>query len=230
MSLSHMEDQGASVKLIIFDCDGVLIDSEILSKRVLLEMLGELGTNVSGDYFDTHFLGQSYTAMKARLFADFNLELPEEFREAYLENLLSVYAKELKATDNLTDMLSKLKVKSCVATSSSPERVSFSLQTTGLSQFFNDSVFTCSQVKRGKPAPDIFLYAASQMQVDPENCLVIEDSHAGIQAALAANMQVIKYAGAGHLKSKGILKSDIANSIFTVLDWKELFKLFPSFY
>ncbi|GAA6186396.1 MULTISPECIES: HAD family hydrolase [Alteromonadaceae] len=217
-----------SIDLVIFDCDGVLIDSEILSKRVLLSMLEDLGVSISDSYFDTYFLGQSFKSVTARVLTDYSVTLTEQFRENYLAALLQVFAQELVSTDGLKDMLAALQTNSCVATSSSPQRVKFALQTIGLSDFFSDRVFTSSEVKNGKPAPDIFLHAASRVGVEPENCLVIEDSQAGIQGALAANMQVIKYAGASHLKHKGILETDIANNVATIFDWQQLFELVPS--
>lgn len=217
-----------SIDLVIFDCDGVLIDSEVLSKRVLLSMLEDVGVDVSDSYFDKHFLGHSYVSVKAQILTDYAVTLSNEFRQNYLAVLLQVFAKELTPTNELERMLSKLKTASCVATSSSPERVRFALGTTGLADYFSGRIFTCSEVKNGKPAPDIFLHAAMKMGVAPKNCLVIEDSQAGIQGAKAAGMQIVKYAGASHLKSKGVLKTDIANNVKTIFDWHQLFVLIPS--
>lgn len=218
----------ASIDLVIFDCDGVLIDSENLSKRVLLSMLADLGVTVSDDYFDQHFLGQSFASVTSRVCEDYSVTLSDHFRQDYLAALLQVFADELKPTVMLTEMLSSLNKPSCVATSSSPTRVEFALKKTGLSDYFAERVFTSSEVKNGKPAPDIFLHTASQMGVLPQNCLVIEDSQAGIQGALAANMHVIKYAGASHLKDKGVLPTDIANNVHTIFEWEHLYALLPS--
>ncbi|MDO6695629.1 HAD family phosphatase [Aliiglaciecola sp. 3_MG-2023] len=222
-SLSH-----SSIDLVIFDCDGVLIDSEILSKRVLLKMLDDLGVSISDNYFDSYFLGQSFKSVTERVLIDYSVQLTEQFRANYLEALLQVFAEELVPTDGLKEMLSQLNITNCVATSSSPQRVKFALKTIGLTDYFAERVTTSSEVKNGKPAPDIFLHAASKFAVDPENCLVIEDSQAGIQGALAANMQVVKYAGASHLKDKGLLDVDVENNVATIFDWQQLFELIPS--
>ncbi|GAC12674.1 HAD family hydrolase [Aliiglaciecola lipolytica] len=217
-----------SIDLVIFDCDGVLIDSEVLSKRVLLSMLEDLGVNITDEYFDNYFLGQNYKSVKAKVFADYSVALSDQFRQDYLDALLQVFAKELTTTTDLKKMLAQLQTPCCVATSSSPQRVKFALQTIGLTDYFGDRVFTSTEVKNGKPAPDLFLHAAAKFNVKPQNCLVIEDSQAGIQGGLAAKMQVIKYAGASHLKDKGISQLDVANNIKTIFDWQQLFELVPS--
>lgn len=218
----------AHIKLVIFDCDGVLIDSEILSKRVLLSMLETLGATVNDAYFDAHFLGQSFQSVINKVYEDYAIKLTDEFRQEYLAALLDVFTHELQSTAMVDDMLLNLSTLKCVATSSSPQRVKFALNTTLLSDYFTHRVFTSSEVKNGKPAPDIFLHAASKMGVAPQNCLVIEDSQAGIQGALAANMHVIKYAGASHLKDKSELQVDIDNHIHTIFNWPELFEILPS--
>jgi HAD superfamily hydrolase (TIGR01509 family) len=212
------------IQLIIFDCDGVLVDSEILSQRVLLSMLEKLGVKVSEDYFHRHFLGYNFEYVTAKVLADFSVTLTSEFRQSYRSALIEVFATELKPTMHLTWLLSQLTVKTCVATSGSPEKVKSSLHYTELEDYFTGHVFTSSEVKNGKPAPDLFLHAAKTMGVAPENCLVIEDSNAGISAALAANMQVIRYAGGSHLKKTTNFLHDVA----TITQWKQLFEQLPS--
>lgn len=212
--------QGNPIELIIFDCDGVLVDSEILSKQTLLKMLKELGVNVSDEYFYTHFLGYNFEHVTAKVLADFSVVLTDDFRFAYRDALLEVFTTELKPTVGLDSILEKLNVKSCVATSSSPAKVSHALHATALSEYFSGNVFTASEVQNGKPAPDLFLRAANKMGVLPENCLVIEDSQAGIQGARAANMRVIRYAGASHL-----INQNINDDVHTITQWEPLVHL-----
>lgn len=216
------------IQLIIFDCDGVLIDSEVLSKKVLLKMLSELGAKASGDYFDAHFLGHSFEHVTAKILEDFKVALPEAFKDDYHHSLMQTFSAELVSTPELKTILSQLKLPICVATSSSPERVKHALSVTELTDYFTNCVFTSSEVKRGKPAPDIFLHAAQKMGVPPANCLVIEDSSAGITAAKAANMPVVKYAGASHLKNQPTDISDVMDDVVTIHEWKQLFDLAPS--
>lgn len=216
-----------SINLVIFDCDGVLVDSEILSQRVLLGMLEKVGVVVSEDYFLTHFLGFNFEHVTAKILADFSITLTSEFRQNYRDALIAVFASELKPTNSLKDMLSQLNVNSCVATSGSPEKVKHSLHYTKIEQYFKERVFTSSEVDNGKPAPDLFLHAANKMGVAPENCLVIEDSNTGIRAALAANMPVIRYIGASHLKNKNI-STQIPGCVSTIEHWNQLFEQVPS--
>jgi HAD superfamily hydrolase (TIGR01509 family) len=223
------------IKLIIFDCDGVLVDSEILSQRVLLGMLKKLDVVVSEDYFLTNFLGFNFKHVTAKVFEDFSVKLTSEFRERYRAELINVFAVELQQTNDLEWMLSQLKIDSCVATSGSPEKVKHSLHYTKLEDYFAGKVFTSSEVKHGKPAPDLFLHAANSMGVAAKNCLVIEDSHAGVCAAQAANMNVIRYVGASHLNSKNILtqisdgsNSDNLSRVCTIEHWSQLFEQVPS--
>jgi HAD superfamily hydrolase (TIGR01509 family) len=216
-----------TINLVIFDCDGVLVDSEILSQRVLLNMLEKVGVVVSEDYFLTHFLGFNFEHVTAKVFADFSVTLTSEFRQSYRAALINVFETELQQTHQLESVLSQLNVGSCVATSGSPEKVKHSLHYTNLEQYFDDRVFTSSEVKNGKPAPDLFLHAAEKMGVSAQNCLVIEDSNAGVAAALAANMHVIRYTGASHLKNKNIT-IQMNERVSTIDHWQQLFKTVPS--
>lgn len=226
MLQSESSVHDTTIDLIIFDCDGVLVDSEVLSQRVLLNMLSELGANISDDYFHQHFLGFNFDHVTLKVKEDFDLELTEEFRLSYRQSLIDVFATELTQTNGLQHMLSQLNVKTCVATSSSPEKVKHALQYTKLDHFFKGHVFTSSEVEHGKPAPDLFLHAANQMGVPPQNCLVIEDSQAGMKGALAANMKLIRFTGAGHLNH--IAQSKLAYAGATVIqDWQQLFSLYP---
>ena len=215
------------IELVIFDCDGVLIDSEILCKRVLISMLADLGVVITGEYFDRHFLGKSFPSAKQQIITDFNVALADDFRDEYLAELLVVFAEELKPTDGLEDLLTSLNVTHCIATSSSPSRVNFSLETTGLSAFFEGKVTTSEEVENGKPAPDIFLLAALKMGVSPEKCLVIEDSMAGIEGALAASMQVIRYTGASHSPETVY---DEGCGFHVISHWKDLSLLAPQLF
>lgn len=216
------------IELVIFDCDGVLIDSEVISKRVLLLMLSKLGIAVSDDYFAAHFLGHSFEHVTAKIRADFGLTLASSFQQDYQTELIHAFSLELRPTGDLEWMLSQLKVPYCVATSSGEQRVSRALKITSLNHYFAEHVFTASEVKNGKPAPDLFLYAAAKMGVQAKSCLVIEDSQAGIQGALAANMQVIRYAGASHMQQWTTTRADEElDSVTTINHWQKLYELAP---
>lgn len=187
------------IDLVIFDCDGVLIDSEIISARVLMAALEEAGVVVDFPYFKAHFLGRSFPRVAESIRQDFRVRLPESFESDYRARLLAAFECELKPVAGIVGVLESLAVRACVATSSSPQRAGRSLQLSGLDRFFGGDVFTASQVANGKPAPDLFLHAAAQCGVAPARCLVIEDSVPGLEAARAAGMEVWHFIGGSHL-------------------------------
>jgi HAD superfamily hydrolase (TIGR01509 family) len=189
-------------KLVIFDCDGVLIDSEIISARMLIDELGRLGVLVDLTYVARHFLGRSYPTVMATIRRDFGLDLPEAFEDQYRSRLLEAFEKELQVMPHVAEAIAKLALPYCVATSSSPKRATFSLSHVGLAHLAGPRLFTASMVPNGKPAPDLFLYAAMVCGVDPAECLVVEDSLTGIRAALAAGMEVWRFTGGSHLKGR----------------------------
>lgn len=188
------------VALVIFDCDGVIADSEVLSASVMIAQLAELGLSIGPDDVRRDFLGRSFPTVAKVIRERFNHELPEEFEAEYRRRLLLRFEDELAPTPGFTDMLAKLRKPCCVATSSSRPRVERTLQLLGVSKFFGPHVFTASQVTHGKPAPDLFLFTASQMNVAPGEVLVIEDSLPGIAAARSAGMRVLAYHGGSHLR------------------------------
>ena len=185
--------------LVIFDCDGVLIDSEIISARMLVQELAGLGVSIDLAYVALHFLGRSYPTVMDQIRREFGLNLPPEFEEQYRQRLLAAFEQELQIMPHVKDVLTRMAVPWCVATSSSPKRVEQSLRLVGLTDVVGDRLFTSTMVARGKPAPDLFLYAAETMGALPARCLVIEDSLNGIRAARAAAMPCWRFTGGSHL-------------------------------
>jgi HAD superfamily hydrolase (TIGR01509 family) len=190
--------------LVIFDCDGVLLDSEIISANMLISALDRLGVQIDLAYVARHFLGRSYPTVMETIRREFHLTLPGDFEENYRARLLETFETELRVMPGVADMIAQLRVPYCVATSSSPMRATKSLTMVGLAHLTGPNLFTSTLVARGKPAPDLFLYAADKMGVDPARCLVIEDSLTGIRAGLAAGMQVWRFTGGSHLKDRAL--------------------------
>ena len=216
-----------SIDLVIFDCDGVLIDSEVISARVIVDMLACEGVSIDLDYVYKHFLGQQFSCVGRIVLQNFAIDLPDSFESNYRQELLLAFKQELRTTSGIHNVLSNLGVRSCVATSSSLLRTQGALKLVGLTDYFGGSIFTASQVKHGKPAPDLFLLASKEMQVEPKRCLVIEDSLAGINAATAAGMRVWRYTGASHLRA---ITNDLASALnhIPVFDnWGDFFKMEP---
>ncbi|MDB6177856.1 HAD family hydrolase [Paracoccus sp. Z330] len=189
-------------KLVIFDCDGVVADSEVLSALVLIDQLAEIGIRITPDDVRRDFLGRSFPTVAASLRDRFGAPLPADFEARYRTRLLERFEHNLTPTPGLAALLSRLDMPICIATSSSPPRVARTLEILGLAKVFGPNVFTASQVRHGKPAPDLFLFAADRMQVSPRHCVVIEDSAPGIAAGLAAGMSVLHYVGGAHLKDQ----------------------------
>ncbi|MEE2861668.1 MAG: HAD family hydrolase [Pseudomonadota bacterium] len=211
------------IDLIIFDCDGVIADSEILSAEVLIDQLAQLGIDITLDDVRRDFLGRSFPTVAASIRDRFARALPDDFEASYRARLLDRFATELAPTPGIDAVLRALRRPVCVATSSSPPRVARTLQLLGLADRFGPHVFTASQVAHGKPAPDLFLFAAAKMGCDPDHALVIEDSVPGLQAARAAGMRALHYAGGAHLA--GHAAPDGARSF---ADWREFPALLAS--
>lgn len=185
--------------LIIFDCDGVLIDSEAISYQVLTDELALEGIVIDLGAFRRHFLGRSFPVVETEVSRVWSHQLPPEFQSRYLTRLLARFEHQLAAMAGVAEVLADLSVPFCLATSSSPERLRRSLAVTGLAPFFADRIFTAAEVKHGKPAPDLFLYAARRMGIPPADVAVLEDSEPGLVAAVNAGMTVWQFTGGGHM-------------------------------
>jgi HAD superfamily hydrolase (TIGR01509 family) len=184
--------------LVIFDCDGVLIDSEIIFGRVLGECL------IAADFPTTIAeamvlgFGKNRLTLTAAIEARFGRSLPEGFFEAMRARVDIAFEHELRPMPGIEDLLSALPAQRCVASNSHLERVRHALSVTRLLPLFDPHVFSASQIARGKPAPDLFLFAARQLGAPPEECVVVEDSTTGVEAAMAAGMPVVGFYGGSH--------------------------------
>lgn len=184
--------------LILFDCDGVLVDSEMLSSRLLAEALAAEGHPLTAAECRARFTGISIRSAIETIETERGRPLPADFEDRLRANDLAVFARELKAVPGVAEALARIPTPKCVASSGAPEKIRHSLTVTGLIGFFEPHLFSAHMVERGKPAPDLFLHAAARMGVAPPRCVVVEDSAAGIQAARAAGMPVLGFAGGGH--------------------------------
>lgn len=184
--------------LVIFDCDGVLIDSELIACRVDAECLTEIGFPTTAEFIQQNFVGMSSRAMFERIERDHGRKLPPGFAASLQQRLHDTFDGELAAIAGVADMLPRLGIRSCVASSSQPERLRHTLGMTGLWRHFVPYVFSATMVANGKPAPDLFLYAAERMSAAPRDCVVVEDSHAGVTAGRAAGMRVLGFTGGSH--------------------------------
>ena len=183
--------------LTIFDCDGVLVDSELIALQVLSDMMGEFGAPMSVDACRDAFMGRHNDDILRGIEARAGRSLPGEGARMR-ERMLARLRRELLPVPGIADALSRLSGPRCVASSSDPARIRLTLALTGLAGFFGEHIFSGTQVARGKPAPDIFLHAARSMGVPASDCVVIEDSVMGVQAGVAAGMPVVGFTGGAH--------------------------------
>ena len=201
----HAErNNSVETKLVIFDCDGVLVDSEPISLDLLLEMIRAGGGEVSRETAYREFLGRSMASVAAELQEKHGVRITDALLAKMRAGLQSRFRRELKPIPGIAEALERLDLPCCVASSSQPERIELSLSVCGIRDRFGSNVFSASMVERGKPAPDLFLLAAKTMGFAPETCLVVEDSPAGIAAARAAGMKVIGFAGGSHAVPAGL--------------------------
>lgn len=191
-------DRSLPPSLVIFDCDGVLVDSEIISNRLLSEALTGQGIPISEAECHARFTGIAMRSIIAMVEAETGRKLPADFETTVRAHDLEVFARELQPISHIRDALERISLPVCVASSGAPEKIRHSLTITGLLPFFEPHLFSAHMVARGKPAPDVFLLAAERMGANPRDCCVVEDSEAGIQGALAAGMRVLGFAGGGH--------------------------------
>ncbi|MGH1470913.1 MAG: HAD family hydrolase [Cellvibrionaceae bacterium] len=185
-----------NLPLIIFDCDGVLVDSEAIANQVLVKHIQQLGMNTSEDKAQFLYRGLSMATILKKIKKDFDGPLPENFLEDIQRETFSCFRKNLTAIKdvekNIIELLKK-GFKICVASSGSYEKIHLTLSITGLYSYFAPDIFSASEVRNGKPSPDLFLFAAEKMGFSANQCIVIEDSIPGIQAANRAGMKALAY-------------------------------------
>ena len=184
--------------MVIFDCNGVLVDSEPLVTAIVSREFRRAGFNLTPDVVARYFTGRRPADMFAEVEKAAGRKLPENFAATVAAATLQRFREELRATKHAAQALSWLRGRKCVASSSSYDRIRVSLETTDLIRFFDPHLFSAADVPRGKPAPDLFLHAAEKMQVRPADCIVVEDSPVGVAAGVAAGMTVIGFVGGSH--------------------------------
>jgi HAD superfamily hydrolase (TIGR01509 family) len=183
------------IELVIFDCDGVLVDSEWISNRVMAEAITEAGLPTTTEECMRLFMGRRWEDSLEMIEARLGRPLPPEFTDSYIGRRDAALAAELEPVAGVAEAIARLPVDRCVASSGTPEKIRFTLGHTGLLHLFEGRIFSAHEVENGKPAPDLFLHAAQVMGHTPERCAVVEDTIVGIQAARAAGMRALGYAG-----------------------------------
>jgi HAD superfamily hydrolase (TIGR01509 family) len=184
--------------VVIFDCNGVLVDSEPLATAIVSQEFMRAGFPLTPDIVARYFTGRRPTDMFAEVEAVAGRKLPPDFATTVATATLRRFRAELRATKHAAYALSWLRGPKCVASSSSIDRIRVSLESTDLLRFFEANLFSGTEVRNGKPAPDLFLHAAGRMRVQPADCIVVEDSAVGVAAGIAAGMTAIGFVGGSH--------------------------------
>lgn len=180
-------------ELVIFDCDGVLVDSERVTNLVFAELLGELGLSYTLEQMFEHFVGSSMPQCLEKIEAQLGRPVPDDFVATYQARRNVALERDLKPVDGIHVALEQLTLPSCVASSGAHDKMRLTLGLTGLWPRFEGRIFSVTDVKNPKPAPDVFLHAAKTLGFEPAACVVIEDSPTGVKAAVAAGMTVFGY-------------------------------------
>jgi len=186
------------VDLVIFDCDGVLVDSEVISCNVHATVLTRNGYPITTEQVHDRFLGRSLRESSLEVEAELGRSLPDDFDVQVKRELFGALTATLQAMPHIDDALTAITQPVCVASSGPPDKIRHSLTHVALYDRFSPNIFSAVQVERGKPAPDLFLFAAGRMGVSPGRCLVIEDSIPGIMGGRAAGMTVLGFHGGSH--------------------------------
>jgi D-ribulokinase len=185
-------------ELVIFDCDGVLVDSEVIALGIMRRRLSEAGLRLTDQETRERFLGRRLDSSLLGIETELGAPLPENFRDEFSREILTAFARELKGIEGVPEAIEGLRARVCVASSSGHGRLRLSLRAAGYETMFAPNIFSAADVAEGKPSPDLFLHAARVMGVEPKDCLVIEDSVAGVAAGRAAGMIVFGFVGASH--------------------------------
>jgi HAD superfamily hydrolase (TIGR01509 family) len=208
--------------LVIFDCDGVLVDSEVISCRAHAVALSRHGYPITAEQVFQRFLGRSTRQANLEVEAELGRKLPDAFHADLQDELYGSFTADLEAIPRIVTALDRIAQPVCVASSGSHERMRVSLGHAGLYKRFAPNIFSASQVRNGKPAPDLFLFAAEQMKVSPARCLVIEDSVPGVTGARAAGMTVFGFHGGSHCKAGHAETLHAAGAAETFADMQQL--------
>lgn len=210
------------LKMVLFDCDGVLVNSEPISLSTLVEVLSHFNAPLTLHEVADRFTGRSSAAPIEHIREVTGRDVREEFKPVFYRRLFERYETELEKIDDIESVLQALRDQSldyCISSSSSVERLKTTMRVTGLGSWFGERIYSADFVENGKPAPDLFLFAADKMGFAPQNCLVMEDSVAGVKAAVAAGMPCWGFVGGGHYAddrdgAAARLKAAGANGVF----------------
>jgi len=180
-------------KCVIFDCDGVLVDSEPIGNQVLVDMANELGANIDLDYAYKHFKGGKMQSCVDKISELINQPISEDFTTEYRRKSFEAFKANIKPVEGVTELIQSLKIPFCVASSGPEDKIRLNLELTRLLPYFENKIFSCYAIQKWKPSPAVFLWAAQTLGFKPEECVVIEDSLTGVRASKNGGFDVVGY-------------------------------------
>ena len=180
-------------KCVIFDCDGVLVDSEPIGNQILVDMANHLGADIDLTFAMNHFKGSHFKECVTIISKVVTQPIPETFEAEYRRSSLEAFEKHLKPIDGVTQVIKQLQLPFCVASSGMESKMKFNLNLVGLLPYFEKKLFSCYTIQKFKPEPDVFLWAAKTMGFEPHECVVIEDSVLGVKGALKGGFDVFGF-------------------------------------
>lgn len=180
-------------KCVIFDCDGVLVDSEPIGNQVLVDMANELGANIDLDYAYKHFKGHKMQYCADQIEALISVKLPSDFISKYRERSFEAFKANIKPVEGVTELIRNLNIPFCVASSGPEDKIRLNLELTGLLSYFENNIFSCYTIQKWKPSPAVFIWAAETLGFKISECVVVEDSITGVRAAKNGGFDVIGY-------------------------------------
>lgn len=207
--------------LVIFDCDGVLVDSERPANRLLTRYLNDHGIAIEVEETEATFVGLSLATCAGLVLERYGVRMPDSFVDDIRTGTAEVLAREVTAIPGVRSAVERITAPTCVASSGEVSKMTLTLGTTGIIDLFAGRLFSATMVKRGKPAPDLFLHAAREMNADPRACIVVEDSPFGLQAARAAGMRALGFTGGSHRdhhRDRQMLLDAGADGVFQHMD------------
>ncbi|MCA0133578.1 HAD family hydrolase [Winogradskyella alexanderae] len=186
-------------KCIIFDCDGVLVDSEPIGNQVLVDLANELGANINLEYAFENFKGNSFRNCVNHIAKLIGKDVPNDFETIYRQRSYTKFKEEIQPISGVKEVLEVLRIPFCVASSGPETKIKLNLEATGLIKYFTDNIFSCYKIGKWKPDPSVFIWAANTMGFEPKECLVIEDSIIGVEAAIRGGFDVFGYTAHDYL-------------------------------
>ncbi|WP_431136266.1 HAD family hydrolase [Psychroserpens mesophilus] len=205
-------------KCVIFDCDGVLVDSEPIGNQVLVDMANALGANINLDYAYKHFKGEKMQSCVDIIETLISQPIPKDFIASYRQKSFEAFKTNIKPVDGVVELIQSLKIPYGVASNGPENKIRLNLEVTGLLPYFKNKIFSCYAIQKWKPSPAVFIWAAETLGFKPEDCLVIEDSLTGVIAAKNGGFDVIGYTAHDYNNE---LKSEATYIFDSMTDIKE---------